>query len=178
MSTSMPTIGDVELRRRLRPTAWTVWTAVLQHAVPHADGSWFAAVSLRSLADELDLAKDTVAGAMQRLAAHNLIERRRQDHVAGRFVASGYVVHRLVPMAHTTTEAIVPTGSTLVAVPLRPFEPTVPDDDRPTPTVPTPRPPELPNSTITDPDLSAPSPAGPDSQPTTSPAQLSFLGEL
>ncbi|MEZ5216443.1 MAG: hypothetical protein R2715_07590 [Ilumatobacteraceae bacterium] len=69
------------------------------------DGSWFAAVSLRSLAGELDLAKDTIAGAMQLLAAHNLVERRRQDHVAGRFVAGGYVVHRPTRMVFTATGA-------------------------------------------------------------------------
>ena len=178
MSTSMLAIGDVELRRRLRPTAWTVWTAVLEHAVPHEDGSWFAAVSLRSLAGELDLAKDTVASAMQRLAAHNLVERRRQDHVAGRFVAGGYVVHRPALPACTTTITIDPTASTSVGVPLRPFGPTVSANDRPTPSVLASPPPDPPDSTATTTDLTAPSPTSPDFRPTTSLAQLSFLSDL
>lgn len=93
-----PHVSDVELRRLLRPAAWTVWTAVVDHATPDADGVSFAAVSVRGLALELGLAKDTVAGCIQRLAAHGLIERRPQAHVAGRFIASGYLVFRPEPM--------------------------------------------------------------------------------
>lgn len=178
MSTPMLAIGDVELRRRLRPTAWTVWTAVLEHAVLREDGSWFAAVSLRSLAGELDLAKDTIASAMQRLAAYNLVERRRQDHVAGRFVAGGYVVHRPAPMACTTTNTIDPTASTSVGVPLRPFDPTVPANGRPTPTDLASPPLNEPDPTATTTDLTGPFPSRPDFPPTTSLTQLSFLTGL
>jgi DNA-binding transcriptional MocR family regulator len=93
-----PHVSDVELRRLLRPAAWTVWTAVVDHATPDADGVAFAAVSVRRLALELGLAKDTVAGCIQRLAAHGLIERRPQAHVAGRFIAGGYLVYRPEPV--------------------------------------------------------------------------------
>jgi len=88
-----PQTADVELRRLLRPAAWTVWTAVVAHAERREDGDLFAAVSVRGLAVELGLAKDTVAGCVQRLTRHGLVERCPQAHVQGRFIRGGYLVY-------------------------------------------------------------------------------------
>ena len=80
------------LRRVLRPAAWTVWQAIVDHARPDGDRV-VAIVSVRSLADELGLAKDTVSTAIRRLVAHGLIERQSQPHANARFTFGSYVLH-------------------------------------------------------------------------------------
>ena len=156
-----PRVSDVELRRLLRPAAWTVWTAVVAHATPDADGVSFAAVSVRGLAIELGLAKDTVAGCIQRLAAHGLIERCPQAHVAGRFIASGYLVYRPEPMIPDVAPPSSLTSSPHLSTTSTPDRPAHDPHllSHPAPTTPTP-------TTATSP------------RPNSSTSQLSFLPEL
>lgn len=154
---------DMELRRTLRPAAWTVWTAIVAHADIDIEGELSAPVSARSLADELGLAKDTVAGCLQRLAAHGLIERRPQAHVAGRFIASGYLVCRSEPLISDVAPLSSPTLSAGLSMTSTPDQP--PEGPQllshPAPTTPASTPP-----TATSP------------RPDSSASQLSFLSEL
>jgi DNA-binding transcriptional MocR family regulator len=164
-------LSDVELRRLLRPAAWTVWSAVIAHAVVDSDGVLSAAVSARSLAHELGLAKDTVAGCLQRLAGHGLIERRPQAHVAGRFTASGYWVYRPEPLildaaplpSSLTSSAHLSITSTSTDHPSQDQDPQL-----------------LSHTTSTPPTSSTPTPtSAPTSPRPTSPSsQLSFLTDL
>ena len=92
------------LRRVLRPAAWTVWQAIVDHARPDGDRV-VAIVSVRSLADELGLAKDTVSAAIRRLAAHGLIERQPQPHANARFTFGRYVLHPIeAPLPHNLVD--------------------------------------------------------------------------
>ncbi|MEZ5255517.1 MAG: MarR family transcriptional regulator [Ilumatobacteraceae bacterium] len=100
------------MRRLLRPIGWTVWQAVLEHAVD-TDGVLVAAVSVRSLADELGLAKDTVAAAIRRLIAHGLIERQPQTRHASRHPATTPST-RLPSRSHRSPRPFLPTLSQLL----------------------------------------------------------------
>jgi len=103
---------NVVMRRLLRPLGWTVWHALLEHA-EDVDGTLVAAVSVRSLADELGLAKDTVAAAIRRLVAHGLVTRQLQARHDTRFTAGAYVRHPTAatpPMPRPTSSAARPSA--------------------------------------------------------------------
>jgi hypothetical protein len=79
------------LRRRIGPVAWVVLECLAEHAVPRRAVT-VSCRSVRELADELDLSKDSVARALQRLrrdglAAH--VDERGDD---GRFGRGHYVL--------------------------------------------------------------------------------------
>lgn len=149
-----PAPDNASMRRLLRPIGWTVWQAVLEHAVD-TDGVLVAAVSVRSRADELGLAKDTVAAAFRRLTAQGLIERQPQPRHGSRFSPGHYALH-------PTTPALPPITPAPSPVPRPTSSTTTPPT---TPTGPT-----LPTATSTD----SPS-AAPTAPPPTPPSQLSLL---
>jgi DNA-binding transcriptional ArsR family regulator len=76
--------GAVRLARRVGPTAWTVLTALAVDAEPHGDGMTVRA-SVRSLAADLGLNKDTVGRALARLRQARLVVQ-----VTGRFELGAY----------------------------------------------------------------------------------------
>lgn len=79
------------LRRKLGPTAWFVFEAMLFDA--HGSGHALTAVaSARSLAVELGLAKNTVARAIAQLRAAGLIARCQSRSTAGTFIAGSYAI--------------------------------------------------------------------------------------
>src|SRR4051794_19916617 len=79
-----------DLRRIVGPVAWAVF-ADLMDDTEQGDGSCVARTSVRRLANNLGIGKDTAARALTRLAASGLIERMEQQHDAnGRFSIVGY----------------------------------------------------------------------------------------
>lgn len=78
------------LRRRLTPTAWVV----LEELVSTTNVTGLEVeTNVRDLAKGLRISKDTVARAIQQLAAEELVERARQDNgTAGQFKRSRYRV--------------------------------------------------------------------------------------
>jgi DNA-binding IclR family transcriptional regulator len=64
--------GTIAVARRVGPTAWTVLTA-LAIGAERVDGTVIARASVRSLAANLGLNKDTVARALARLRQAGLV---------------------------------------------------------------------------------------------------------
>ena len=137
-----PASDNAAMRRLLLPIGWTVWQEVLEHAVD-TDGVLVAAVSVRSLADELGLAKDTVAAAFRLLTAHGLLELQPQPRHDSRFSPGRYALHPTTPPLPPTTSTPSPSTTTFPTTPIDPTAPTITPTDPPpaTPTSPTPTPP-------------------------------------
>jgi hypothetical protein len=154
-----PAPDNASMRRLLRPIGWTVWQAVLEQAVD-TDGVLVAAVSVRSLADELGLARDTVAAAFRRLTAHGLIERQPQPRHDSRFSPGHYALH-------PTTPALPPTIPTPSPAPRPTSSATTPPTTPTGPTLPTATPTDSPSAAATSATPTAPSQLSlPDLQPT------------
>ena len=92
-----------EWRRALRPTAWVVLEALTEQATPRpGDRAPVAYVSVRALAAELGLSKDTVADALQALRTAGLVSRVDQSKDGtGRFVRGAYRLHLHRPVRAT-----------------------------------------------------------------------------
>jgi hypothetical protein len=86
MATDPIVVGTraISLAGRVGPTAWTVLTALAVNAKSDAGGMVVSA-SVRSLAANLSLNKDTVSRALARLRDAQLVV-----HVTGRFEAGAY----------------------------------------------------------------------------------------
>lgn len=80
------------LRRALDPAAWVVFEELVLGAEARSDGAQVAATSVRHLARELGLGKDTVARALGRLIGASLVVRERARGAGGTFAAVRYVV--------------------------------------------------------------------------------------
>jgi hypothetical protein len=80
-------------RRAAGPTAWVVLEELVAIAAADANGRWSASTSIRGLAAELGLGRDSVDAALRRLRLTGLVAfaapRRPAD---GRFGSGGYVV--------------------------------------------------------------------------------------
>lgn len=82
-----------DLRRRVGPIAWAVLEDVLLDAVATPDGSLHAYTSVRRVADQIGVSKDSAAGALTRLTRLGLVERRPVLRAGrGRFGRSVYLV--------------------------------------------------------------------------------------
>lgn len=79
------------LRRRLGPTAWAVLEELLASSTG-AGGRLRARVSVRGLAGALGLNKDTVARALSRLAAADLVVATQTRTTSGAFATGSYTV--------------------------------------------------------------------------------------
>lgn len=86
--------GCRRARRSLDPTAWVVLEELVLAADTEAAGSTvLAPTSVRALASQLGLSKDTVASALRRLANAGIVRRQdERDAGSGRFGHSRYVV--------------------------------------------------------------------------------------
>jgi DNA-binding transcriptional MocR family regulator len=92
--TTSPTGADAAaLRRQLGPTAWCVLECLRERA---ADGR-VAEASVRALAAELGVAKNTAHRAIATLVRAGLIEAEQCREADGRFQAGRYVLHRPEP---------------------------------------------------------------------------------
>lgn len=79
------------VRRRLGPVAWVVLEALIESA--RDEGVLTVSdQSVRGVAEALGLAKDTVARALQHLAAEHLVTHMSKRDGAGRFSAGSYLV--------------------------------------------------------------------------------------
>jgi hypothetical protein len=107
------------VRRNVGPAAWAVLEALAEHAV--IDGTATMSYrSVRDLAADLQLANDTVARALRRLADHGLAQHRSDRSTTGRF-ATGHYLLTLPPDALTPTTTNTPTPPTN-----RPTSPPIP----------------------------------------------------
>jgi DNA-binding transcriptional ArsR family regulator len=130
------TAGTVELRRRLDPTAWVVFEQLLLESTD-CGGVCRASVSVRSLAAQLGVAKDTVARALTRLRRAGLIDASQSRTATGVYATGVYTLtiptsitvddHTQSPPPSTTptaTDAPHPSRSsaptTQLALPLTP----------------------------------------------------------
>ena len=95
------TAESAELRRRLDPAAWVVFEELLLASTGTGEGC-VASVSIRTLADRLGLAKDTVARALGRLRRAGLVTARQARTDAGVFTTGSYVL--TVPASITVTD--------------------------------------------------------------------------
>jgi DNA-binding transcriptional ArsR family regulator len=82
---------SVELRRLLGPTAWAVFEELLLVSTSTADGRQ-ASMSVRSLAQRLGLAKDTVARALTRLRRAGLVTPIQSRSSSGVFGVGSYLL--------------------------------------------------------------------------------------
>jgi DNA-binding transcriptional ArsR family regulator len=95
-----------ELRRRLGPTAWAVLEELL--SASHGDaGDCHSTATVRSLAADLGLSKDTVARALARLRAAGIVIAEQDRAPAGTFAAGRYRI--CVPDAIALVQPEPPT---------------------------------------------------------------------
>jgi DNA-binding transcriptional MocR family regulator len=85
------TDSSEHLVRQVGPTAWAILEVLRRRAA--ADHDAVAPGSIRSLAAELGLAKNTVQRALRRLAAADLIEAHQARTCAGAFSLGHYVLN-------------------------------------------------------------------------------------
>lgn len=83
--------GSLELRRTLGPAAWLVFEEMLLRSTPE-HGRRVAIVSVRSLAQALGIAKDTVARAVSRLRRAGLVTPAQPKSGRGLFEPGSYMV--------------------------------------------------------------------------------------
>ena len=93
------TAHTAALRRDLGPTAW----CALECLVEVADGEAVAAASVRSLAAELGVAKNTAHRALVTLARAGIVEAVQHRATDGRFRPGGYRLHLDDLLATTPT---------------------------------------------------------------------------
>jgi DNA-binding transcriptional regulator YhcF (GntR family) len=79
-----------ELRRGVGPVAWCALECLLEHSV---DGGRTAVASVRAIAAELGVAKNTAHRALAALARAGLVEVVQSRDGAGRFRAGHYRLH-------------------------------------------------------------------------------------
>ena len=111
------------MRRDLGPIAWAVLECVAAAAVDHA-GVTVSYISVRGVADELGLAKDTVARALRRLADEQLVAHVPARADDGRFGPSHYRL--TIPPDVFIREAASPSAPALRPAPGRPARPSRP----------------------------------------------------
>lgn len=106
------------LRRRLGPVAWCVLEDLTEEARVDSQGRRVATSSVRRLAENLGVSKDTTARALRRLTSAQLIAAlpaTRSD--SGRFGGGAYLICAAVP--HEETAPLDERG-VVPAVPRRP----------------------------------------------------------
>lgn len=110
----------VELRGRLDPTSWVVFEQLLLESTGSGDVCE-ASVSVRSLATQLGLAKDTVARALTRLGRAGLVAGFQSRTVTGVYATGRYAL--TIPTSITVDDLTPPPRSTTPRTTLTPPSP-------------------------------------------------------
>jgi hypothetical protein len=105
--TALP--GAAHLRRAVGPTAWVVLETLLHDAEPTGSDEYVAHRSIRNLAAEIGLAKDTVARAIRALREVGLISHAQRRTGAGTFDPGRYAIS--LPNDVITTSAVIAVAS-------------------------------------------------------------------
>lgn len=108
--------GSVEVRHQLGATAWVVFEQLLLESTSRGDVCE-ASVSVRSLAAQLGLSKDTVARAVTRLRRAGLVEASQSRAATGAFATGCYRL--CVPDSITVTDHTLSTPPTSACSSLR-----------------------------------------------------------
>ena len=116
---SQPNIHPV---RQLGTTAWAVLEVLRQRSVSDDHGDLVVHVSIRSLAVELGLAKNTVHRALRRLRERGLIDAREARTAAGTFWCGHYALttNRVVDSSRPVVATTASTAVDADPVPSRP----------------------------------------------------------
>ena len=101
--------GAAHLRRVVGPTAWVVLETLLHDAEPTGSDEYVAHRSIRNLAAEIGLAKDTVARAIRALREVGLISHAQRRTGAGTFDPGRYAIS--LPNDVVTTSAVIAVAS-------------------------------------------------------------------
>ena len=101
--------GAAHLRRVVGPTAWVVLETLLHDAEPTGSDEYVAHRSIRDVAAEIGLAKDTVARAIRALREVGLISHAQCRTGAGTFDPGRYAIS-LPNDVITTSAAITPAS--------------------------------------------------------------------
>lgn len=91
------------MRRRLGPTAWVVLETLLARSTGPVERCE-AIATTRTLANDLGLAKDTVARALVKLRRAGVVNARQTRAAAGTFTTGSYVI--VVPNCFVLDEQI------------------------------------------------------------------------
>jgi len=102
------------LRRTVGPLAWAA-LEVLTARAEDAEGERIASISVRGLAAELAVAKDTAARSLTILRSEGLIAPRQGRGLGGQFAEASYVL--VAPSGLTTVEAS-PKSARVALVPV------------------------------------------------------------
>lgn len=108
------------LRRRVGPTGWCALECLVSQARP-TDAGLVVDTSVRSLADDLGIAKNTAHRALTSLSKSGLATARQQRTEAGRFATGRYLLS--VPEDAIATTPNAPTDSSTSRTPPRPNRP-------------------------------------------------------
>ena len=90
------------LRRALGPTAWVVLEVLVERSEELA-GERVSVTSVRAVASELGVAKNTAARALSMLRTAGVITVAQGRDAAGRFAEASYVIHAARGAADTST---------------------------------------------------------------------------
>jgi hypothetical protein len=101
--------GAAHLRRVVGPTAWVVLETLLHDAEPTGTNEYITHRSIRDVAAEAGLAKDTVARAIRALREVGLISHAQCRTGAGTFDPGSYAIS--LPNDVVTTSAVITAAS-------------------------------------------------------------------
>jgi len=93
-------------RRSLGPTAWVAFEVLVERSETVA-GERVAVASVRAVAAELGVAKNTAARALAVLRAAGVVTVVQTRDGAGQFAQARYVIHTTRTASHTLTETAV-----------------------------------------------------------------------
>ncbi len=101
MGTERLVVGDAaaEVRRRLGPTAWVALETLAAQAHEH-DGDLVVAASVRGLANDLGLAKNTAMRALHVLREGGVLVHVQRRAASGTFAASEYAIRLARDVLH------------------------------------------------------------------------------
>lgn len=99
--------GAAAVRRAVGTTAWVALESLAAQSVVDSDG-WCGSASVRQLAEEMGVSKNSAHRALRRLTAAGLVVARQSRAADGRFTSGFYLIH--VPADVLRPIAVEPTA--------------------------------------------------------------------